>query len=105
MKNKDLYTRFDHIFFEKTRLSIITLIYREDTVSFNRFKIILKATDGALYTHLKKLINAGYIESKKTIENNSPKSIYNLTKEGKKIYKEYLKFLESMLKDEQGGDL
>ncbi|WP_319560981.1 hypothetical protein [Marispirochaeta sp.] len=30
-----LYTRFDGVFFEKTRLSLMTLIMQEESVAFN----------------------------------------------------------------------
>ncbi len=93
----ELYTRFNNIFFEKTRLSMMTILYKEDVVSFNRFKNIIGGTDGAIYTHLQKLQDAGYISLKKKIEGRKAQSFYFLTGKGKKLFKEYLAFLESVL--------
>jgi len=97
MKTDDLYVQFDNIFFEKTRLSILTILYKEQKVSFNRFKKILGSSDGALYTHLKKLISAKYINYRKTLVANSAETIYSLTKKGKEQFKKYLLFLEYVL--------
>ena len=97
MKSDDLYIQFDNTFFEKTRLSILTILYKEQKVSFNRFKKILGSSDGALYTHLKKLISAKYINYKKTLVLNSAETVYTLTKKGKEQFKNYLLFLENVL--------
>ena len=97
MKKNELYTQFNNIFFEKTRLSMITILYKEAGVSFNRFKKIIGGTDGAIYTHLKKLADAGYITQKKEIIGNSAQTVYHITETGKKYFKEYLSFLENIV--------
>jgi DNA-binding MarR family transcriptional regulator len=97
MNPDGLYTQFDNIFFEKTRLSIMTILYKERSVSFNRFKKILGATDGALYTHLKKLISADYIKYKKTLAGDTAETVYSLTKNGIDRFRRYLNFLEHIL--------
>jgi DNA-binding MarR family transcriptional regulator len=100
MKIEDLYVQFDNIFFEKTRLSILTILYKEQKVSFNRLKKILGSSDGALYTHLKKLIAARYINYKKTLIADSAETFYSLTKKGREQFKNYLLFLESILSEQ-----
>jgi predicted transcriptional regulator len=95
------YTQFDNVFFEKTRLSIITILYKEGVVSFNRFKKMLGGTDGAIYTHLKKLIESGYISYKKEIVNDNAQTNYSITPSGKKIFKEYLKFIQGIITEEK----
>ncbi|MBN1410223.1 MAG: transcriptional regulator [Spirochaetales bacterium] len=97
MSGDDLYTQFDSTFFEKTRLSMITILYREEKVSFNRFKNVIGGSDGAIYTHLKKLIDGGYIKSKKEIASDSVQTVYTLTGQGKKMFQKYLGFLETIL--------
>ena len=97
MKQNELYIQFDNVFFEKTRLSILTVLYKEQKVSFNRFKKILNCSDGALYTHLKKLISAQYIKHKKTLAADSVETVYSMTKKGKDTFKQYLLFLENVL--------
>lgn len=96
-----LYTQFDNIFFEKTRLSIITILYKEGIVSFNRFKRLLGGTDGAIYTHLKKLIESGYISYKKEIVDDNAQTNYSITSSGRKIFKDYLKFIQGMIMEDR----
>lgn len=96
------YTRFDAVFFEKTRLSMITLLHQEERVSFNRFRKILGGTDGSIYSHLKKLLNAGYIGQKRQIAGDKAQTIYALTPVGKKLFRDYLSFLEELLRPRKG---
>jgi len=92
-----LYTQFDSIFFEKTRLSIMTLIYREEFVSFNRLKKITGSTDGAVYTHLQKLQEADYISQKKDLIGNKAQTFYFLSDTGKILFRKYIRFLEKSI--------
>jgi DNA-binding MarR family transcriptional regulator len=95
----DLYLRFDNVFFEKTRLTIVTLLYREGRLSFNALKEALGATDGAAYSHLEKLKAAGYVSRCKELVDGAVASQYELTDAGKSAFQDYIAFLESMLKD------
>ena len=95
------YTRFDAVFFEKTRLSMITLLHQEGWVSFNRLRQMLGGTDGSIYSHLKKLLNAGYIKHKRQIAGEKAQTIYTLTPAGKRLFKDYLAFLEHLLEQQK----
>lgn len=97
----DLYRQFDSVFFEKTRLTVITLLYREGRLSFNALKDLLGISDGAVYTHLEKLRQGGYIDRNKEIVDGSVSSLYELTPKGKQQFKEYVEFLEKVLQDHQ----
>jgi len=96
----ELYTRFDSVFFEKTRLTILTVLYHEQEVSFARLKRILGSSDGAVYSHLDKLLNAGYINRKKEVAGMDVKTVYSLTPDGKKNFMEYLDFLRDVIQGE-----
>ena len=103
MKEK-LYTQFDPVFFEKTRLSMLTILFSEGTVSFNRFKKLLGGTDGAIYSHIQKLVKSGYIKQKRSIFKEKPQTEYALTKLGEETFKRYIRFLESILKEHGKGE-
>jgi len=92
-----LYTRFDGVFFEKTRLSLLTLIIQDESVSFNTLKQQLDMSDGALYTHLEKLVAAGYVTKRREIAGTSVQTLYSASEDGKKRFREYLYFLEEMI--------
>lgn len=98
----DLYTQFDNVFFEKTRLSLITLIIREEKISFNDLKDYVGGTDGAVYTHLEKLIKGGYAQKGKEIIGTTVSTMYSLTDLGISEFKKYITFLENVLKNQQG---
>ncbi len=101
MTGNRLYTQFDNVFFEKTRLSIMTILYKENLTSFNRLKSIIGGTDGAVYTHIQKLQDSGYIENKKEIIGSKVQTFYYLTKKGKSTFKKYIAFMEEMIAREQ----
>ena len=80
---------------------MLTILYKEKHVSFNRFKKIIGSSDGAIYTHLKKLLNAGYIKYKKEIAHDKAQTIYSFTPKGRKLFIEYLAFLETIVSRHQ----
>lgn len=100
----ELYTRFDNIFFEKTRLSLMTIIYQEEKVSFNQLKERIGGTDGTIYTHLEKLIKAKYLTKQKEIAGTAVQTVYSITQEGRDLFTQYLKFLENMLSSAKGDE-
>lgn len=98
-----LYTRFDGVFFEKTRLSLMTLIMQEGSVAFNILKERLDMSDGALYSHLEKLISAGYVQKRKEIAGTAVRTLYSATAAGINLFREYLQFLEEIITTEAHG--
>ncbi len=97
MKKSDLYIQFDNVLFEKTRLSMLTILYKEGRASFKQFKTIIGGSDGAIFTHLRKLHNADYISQEKKIVDNKAATIYALTPRGKSEFKRYIAFIESVV--------
>ena len=93
----ELYTRFDAVFFEKTRLSLVTVLYRDEKVTFNALKSRLGLSDGALYTHLEKLIGAGYAEKAKETAGLTLQTVYHLTEFGRTEFLAYLEFMREMI--------
>lgn len=96
-----LFTRFDNVFFEKTRLSIIMILYREGSVSFNQFKDLLGGTDGTIYAHLEKLVKENYITKKREIAGITVQTVYSITPSGEKALKEYFSFMEQLLQQQK----
>lgn len=97
----DLYTRFDNVFFERTRLSILTIVARSERASFTLLRDTLGTTEGALYTHVEKLVQGGYVSKTREMVAGSPQTVYALTPKGRTAYADYLRFLEEMI---AGGD-
>lgn len=99
----EFFTRFNSVFFERTRLSILSILYRNGMTSFNQFKAMLDGTDGTLYAHLEKLVKEGYISKKKEIAGMSVQTVYTLTDQGRAALSDYLAFMEEMIRAHQGG--
>jgi DNA-binding PadR family transcriptional regulator len=84
-------------------LSIISILARNGSATFNQFKAILGGTDGTLYAHLEKLVKEDYIAKRKEIAGMSAQTVYTLTETGKKALNDYLAFMEDMIRNQQGG--
>lgn len=85
------------IFQSKIRLAIITSLI-DGSKDFKQLKELTEATDGNLSTHLTKLEKDGYILSEKTFINRKPRSVYQLTPDGRYAFEEYVDLLSSLLK-------
>ncbi len=68
-----------------------------DSIAFPRLQELLDATSGNLATHLRRLEEAGYIESRKTIEGRTPATYVRLTDEGRHAFRAYKRALRTLL--------
>ncbi|MGE5847301.1 MAG: winged helix-turn-helix domain-containing protein [Ignavibacteria bacterium] len=92
------YQHLDDLIHSRIRLAVMALLITVDEADFVFIKEKVNATDGNLSVHLKKLEDAGYITVKKEFINRKPKTMYSLTKTGKKAFEAYLDQLEKMIK-------
>ena len=69
-----------------------------DEVDFTYLRDLLEVTDGNLGAHLRKLEEAGYIAVNKTFVERKPRTFVSATAEGRKVFKEHVAALESILK-------
>jgi|TARA_R110001599_G_scaffold24835_5_gene89430 DNA-binding MarR family transcriptional regulator len=72
-----------------------------DALDFNALKEFLDATDGNLATHIKKLEQEGFIQSKKSFIENKPNTRYMITKNGKQAFDNHLKVLETIINSQK----
>ncbi|MQY76981.1 MAG: ArsR family transcriptional regulator [Spirochaeta sp.] len=82
---------------------MMTVLYQEGVVSYNLLKKVIGGSDGAVYSHVQKLLEAGYVTGKKEIAGNSVQTVYSLTESGKRLFTEYLQFLENILTERKQG--
>jgi DNA-binding HxlR family transcriptional regulator len=92
------YQQIDDLIHSRIRLAVMALLITVDEAEFVFLKDKVNATDGNLSVHLKKLEDAGYISVKKEFINRKPKTMYSLTKTGRKAFETYLDHLEKMIK-------
>ncbi|MFH0926659.1 MAG: transcriptional regulator [bacterium] len=86
------------IIHQPVRTQLVALLASREAMTFNYLKDILRLSDGNLTTHMKKLIEAGYVDIKKEFVKNRPQTTYMLTEKGRKAFKEYLEQLKNVVK-------
>ena len=96
--------RFDYdlerLIHEKARLGILTALAAErEGVVFNDLKELCDLTDGNLFRHLDKLVEAGLVAVAREADEGRPCSIYRLTGAGRARFLEYLSELERVVAD------
>src|SRR5512136_1389351 len=69
-----------------------------DEVDFTYLRELLDVTDGNLGAHLRKLEEAGYISVNKVFVERKPRTYVSATAEGRRVFKEHVAALESILK-------
>jgi DNA-binding MarR family transcriptional regulator len=68
-------------------------------VDFSYLRDLLEVTDGNLGAHLHKLEEASYIAVNKTFINRKPRTYVSVTAKGRKVFKEHVAALESILRN------
>lgn len=66
-------------------------------LSFTELRDTLDMSDGNLNTHIRTLLQAGYLAVSKTYEKNRPLTTCSLTAAGKKAFASYIDLLEQIL--------
>jgi len=90
---------FDNILHQAIRSKLIALLIQNEQMPFIVLKKTLELTDGNLSSHLKKLEEAKYINIEKTFEGKKPKTMVQISSQGRDAFKKYIKQLEQFIKD------
>jgi DNA-binding transcriptional ArsR family regulator len=88
----------DRVIHERVRLAIVSALAVHESQTFADLKRTLGLTDGNLSVHARKLEDAGYVECLKGFEGRIPRTVYRLTKEGRKALMRYLDHMEALVK-------
>jgi len=96
-------TNLNRLIHERTRLAIISALAVNDKLSFTELKNLLETTDGNLSVHARKLEEANYISCTKGFEGRVPRTEYSITREGRKVLKDYLSHMERIIGAIRGG--
>lgn len=90
-------TNLNRLVHERTRLAIISALAVNDKLTFTELKKLLDTTDGNLSVHARKLEEANYISCTKGFEGRVPRTEYTITREGRKVLKDYLGHMERII--------
>lgn len=92
-----MLTQFDKAFESRIRLSIMAALAVNESLDFPRLKELLQTTDGNLSSHLKSLLEVGYIVSTKQFLGLKPNTSYQITPVGKAAFEGHLAALEQLI--------
>ena len=93
----------DRLIHDRVRLGILSALAADASLSFSELKKVLKATDGNLSVHARKLEEAGYVECRKRFEGRTPRTEYALTAKGRKALQQYVAHMEAIISHVKGG--
>lgn len=93
----------DRLIHERTRLGIVSALAVNPSLTFNELKSLLRATDGNLSVHARKLEDAGYILCNKSFAGRHPKTEYRLTPLGRRALERYLNHMEALIRATREG--
>ncbi len=87
----------DRIIHERLRLGIVSALAVNTALTFNELKQLVRATDGNLSVHARRLEEAGYIACSKTFAGRVPRTEYRLTASGRRALERYLEHMEALI--------
>lgn len=88
----------DRLIHERVRLGIVSALAVSETLTFNDLKALLRASDGNLSVHARKLEDAGYIVCTKSFEHRLPRTSYRLTSRGRAALERYVAHMEAIIR-------
>jgi DNA-binding HxlR family transcriptional regulator len=91
-------TNLDRLIHERTRLAIVSALAVNESLTFNELKQLLRASDGNLSVHARKLEDAGYLGCSKSFDGRMPKTEYSLTAAGRRALEKYLDHMEALIR-------
>lgn len=87
----------DQVIHQPVRTKIIAFLANSGASDFSTLKKALDLTDGHMSTHMKLLVESGYVDVEKTFVENKPKTTYSISKEGRKKFAEYINVLKRLV--------
>jgi len=89
--------QIDEIIHGRLRLGVMTYLAQAETAGFNELKAALKATQGNLSVHLRKLEEAGYVTIEKSFLDRKPLTRVRLSKSGRAAFRRYVEAMAALL--------
>ena len=91
-------TQLDRLIHERTRLAIVSALAANPSLTFSELKDLLRASDGNLSVHARKLEDAGYIACTKSFAGRTPRTEFRLTASGRRALEKYLDHMEALIR-------
>lgn len=102
-ENATFPKNLDRLIHERIRLGIVSALAASGSLTFNELKKLLDTSDGNLSVHARKLEEAGYIEVKKSFDDRTPKTEFDLLDKGRDALQQYLSQMEHIIQLARDG--
>jgi DNA-binding MarR family transcriptional regulator len=87
----------DEVLHHRLRLGIASALAGAGAMTFVELRDLLKATDGNLSVHARKLEEAGLVSCTKSYADRRPRTDYRLTAAGHRALRRYLDHMEALI--------
>jgi len=87
----------DAVLHQPVRTQIVAYLVGRGEATFTELKQVLRVSDGNLECHMKKLLAAKYVATRKDDSNARTQTVYSLTKSGEAALRQYVANLQRML--------
>jgi DNA-binding PadR family transcriptional regulator len=88
----------DPLIHERLRLGILSALAVNRSLTFNELKTLIRATDGNLSVHARKLEEAKYLTCMKSFEGRLPRTEFRITESGRRALLRYLDHMEALIR-------
>jgi DNA-binding MarR family transcriptional regulator len=92
-------TDIDPLIHAPARLIVMTYLYVVESLDFVYLKRVTGLSWGNLSTHLTKLEEAGYVRMNKSFQDKKPKTMIQLTDQGRAAFRDYKDEMQQVLGD------
>jgi DNA-binding MarR family transcriptional regulator len=89
--------QIDDVVHGRLRLGVLAYLAANETADFNELKDVLKATQGNLSVHLRKLEEAGYVRIQKGFLGRKPRTRVQMTAQGRRALASYLESMSRLI--------
>ena len=91
------YRGLDDVIHSRIRLAIMAILASVEDATFTHLRDEIGLTDGNLSTHMSRLVEAGYVETHRVLDDGRAATRHRLTAEGRTAFGDYLTRLEKLL--------
>ena len=90
------HTQLDDLIHSRLRLAAMAVLASVERAEFTFLRDQVKATDGNLGAHLRKLEDAGYVTATKRFADRKPVTDYRITPSGRAAFEAYVQHLATL---------
>lgn len=87
----------DKLIHEPARLQLLASLYVVDAADFVFLLHQTGLTGGNVSSHMSKLEAAGYVEVEKSFVDKRPRTVFRLTEQGRRAFREYRETMKDLL--------